>query len=248
MEEKVKVIYCAGGTRQTSTIAVNTGFLYGSQLPGYTYFKPFFADQDWKNPDRERYMESLKELRPFMASVLDLERENQFDEVLSWAEEASNYVEKVIIVPKVEKLLSEIPFKINGKEVILGYSVPTKYGGTDIPGVKFGDRKVHLLGGLPHYQLLLYKYFNVYSIDNNYILLKGIKYNCFWSGGYYHNAVWKQMADVGLSIGRNVNYVAFAMSCANLIRAWTEIQEGIKLPVERPGFLKKVEELYYGTT
>lgn len=85
----MELIYCAAGNARFAQIAIDAGFLYGAQLPGTTYHPIWFADQNWKKPDRTKYMAALAEHRPHMASVLDLERADQLDEVLSWAEEAA---------------------------------------------------------------------------------------------------------------------------------------------------------------
>ena len=72
-----KLIYCAGGNPRLAQIAVEHGFEYGARLPDSTYYPMYFADQDWKNPDREKYMKALSEHKPYMATVLDLEQHEQ---------------------------------------------------------------------------------------------------------------------------------------------------------------------------
>lgn len=147
------LIYCADGNARFAEIAVNAGFLYGAQLPprGLPY-PPYFADQNWKNPNRERYMSELAKHRPFMASVLDWERAEQLPEVLDWAEDAAQFVDVVMIIPKVLGGIAKLPRRIGGKPVRLGYSVPTKFGGTAVPYSEFYGWPVHLLGGNPHRQ------------------------------------------------------------------------------------------------
>ena len=84
------LIYCADGNKRLAQIAIDAGFRYGARLPARGPHHPvFFADQDWKAPDRARYMTELAEHRPVMATVLDWEQMEQRDEVLSWAEEAA---------------------------------------------------------------------------------------------------------------------------------------------------------------
>lgn len=69
------LIYCADGNAEFARIAVNAGFEYGAQLPPRGLpFPPYFADQNWKNPNRERYIAELAKHAPFMASVLDWEK------------------------------------------------------------------------------------------------------------------------------------------------------------------------------
>lgn len=90
-----------------------------------------------------------------MATVLDLETPSQLIEVLDWTEEAAQYVDRVMLIPKATNVISTLPRRINGKEVILGFSVPTKYGGTELPIWDFEGWPVHLLGGSPHAQIKL---------------------------------------------------------------------------------------------
>src|SRR5262252_5969330 len=96
------LIYCAGGNPAFRRIARDTGWLNGARLPDAVYDPPlFFADQHWKEPNRAAYMLALAEHRPAMATVLDWESEEQWPEVMAWAEEAATHAEKVVIIPKV---------------------------------------------------------------------------------------------------------------------------------------------------
>ena len=80
------LIYCAHGNRQMMEPAIAAGFRCGSRLPGTTYHPLYFADQDWRRPNRAAYMAALALHRPTMATVLDFEREEQLSEVLAWSE------------------------------------------------------------------------------------------------------------------------------------------------------------------
>jgi hypothetical protein len=81
-----ELIYCAAGNRRFAEIAIRNGFTYGAQLPKTIYYTPEFVDQNWRKPDRMKYMNALAQYRPRLATVLDLEYPHQFAEVLSWAE------------------------------------------------------------------------------------------------------------------------------------------------------------------
>lgn len=205
------LIYCASGNRRFAEIAIAEGFQYGAKLPHTVYFPPYFADQDWKNPDRTAYMAALQEHRPHMATVLDWECPNQFAEVLDWAEEAAQYVEEIVIIPKVQGGIPTIPRRIAGKRVVLGYSVPTKYGATPLPLWEFYGWPVHLLGGPPHRQLELAHYMDVVSIDGNYHNLKATQFCEYWQRGQWH-AVTPRREDAP--------YEAFCRSCQNIMAAW----------------------------
>lgn len=226
----LEVIYCADGHRRFAEVAIDAGMLYGAQLPGTVYYAPYFADQDFKNPNRAAYMEALVDHRPHMATVLDWERWDQLDEVLAWAEEAAQHVEVVIIVPKVHGGIAYLPTTIAGKPVRLGYSVPTRYGGTPVQVAEFaaweGDG-VHLLGGSPEKQMGLYRTLgNVRSIDGN--MAKKMAHRCmFWSLGLRSakNPHWPSLSEAGGWVGLDANLEAFRRSCANIMQAWREVTQ-----------------------
>jgi hypothetical protein len=167
----MEIIYSGGGNPTFYNIAVvSHKFLYGAQLPDTIYGPLHFADQDWKNPDRERYLMELARHRPRIASVLDWERPEQLDEVLGWAEDAAQFAQEIMIIPKVVGGISRIPSKIANRLVRLGYSVSTGYSGTPVPIWEFARWPVHLLGGSPHQQVKLMRYFNTVSVDGNMIM------------------------------------------------------------------------------
>jgi len=187
------LIYCADGNPRFAQIAIDAGFRYGARLPGTTYHPLYFADQDWKNPDRRTYMAELAAHKPHMATVLDLEREEQLPDVLAWAEEAAQFVEVVVIVPKLFDAIAHLPRAIGGAEVRLGYSVPTRYGGTFVPTWEFAGRPVHLLGGSPHRQMEMCHYLDVRSVDGNMMNKMAARHCQFWVPGtarYADNRWW----------------------------------------------------------
>jgi len=221
------LIYCASGNRRFAEIAIAAGFKYGAQLPGTVYpDRLWFADQDWKKPNRERYMAEMAKYRPVMASVLDLEREAQLPEVLSWAEEAAQYIECVMIIPKAHGIIERLPHRIGGACVVLGYSVPTRYAGTEVATWEFAGWPVHLLGGSPHAQMRLAHYMNVVSADGNMANLMATRYCQFWTPGdarYASNRWWPTLraANGGVMLDvPDLPYIAFERSCKNIIQAW----------------------------
>jgi hypothetical protein len=221
------LIYCADGNARFAEIAINAGFRYGAQLPNTVYYPIYFADQDWHNPDRRAYMTALAEHRPHMATILDWEHEKQFPEVLGWAEEAAQWVERIIIVPKVIGGIGRIPRRVGGKPVVLGYSVPTKYAGTELPIWAFAGWPVHLLGGSPHRQMELWRYFSniaeVVSADGNMANKMATQRCQFWMPGTARaqNRFWPTLEEAGFERQHDAPYEAFRRSCANIIAAWT---------------------------
>lgn len=220
-----RLIYCADGNRRFAEIAIQHGFAYGAQLPNTIYYQPQFVDQNWRNPVRDKYMASLAQYKPELATVLDLEREEQFDEVVSWAHEAAEHVtESVIIIPKVFSAIQKLPREINGKPVRLGYSVPTRFAGTEVPIWEFSGWPVHLLGGSPQEQMKLAKYMNVSSADGNYAHKMALRWNQFFAPGsarYARNRFWPQLCEAkNGGIHHDAPYYAFTLSCINIQAAW----------------------------
>lgn len=222
--ETPTLIYCADGNKRFAEIAIKAGFLYGARLPARgCHFPIHFADQDWKNPDRERYIAELAKYRPAVATVLDWEQEDQLPEVLAWAEEAAQHVEKVLIIPKVIGGIEQLPRAIGGKAVVLAYSIPTAYGGTPVPAWEFLGWPVHLLGGSPKRQMEMVRYLRVVSCDGNYAHKMAVRYCQFWVPGtarYARNRWWPTLREAGVEWERDAPYEAFRRSCANIMAAW----------------------------
>lgn len=222
-----KLIFCAGGNKHFADIAIASGFHYGSRAPGYTlYAAPYFLDQDWKAPDRTAYMAALKEHRPHMATVLDLERPGQLPDVLSWAEEASQYCHYLLIIPKYSGAIDQLPRQIGGAGVVLAFSVPTKYGGTPVPLWEFAGWPVHLLGGSPHAQMRYAAHLgaiaDVVSADGNMASKMATTRAQFWMPGTAHYArdyYWPKLSEAGW-VGEGAPTEAFRRSCENIMAAW----------------------------
>jgi GNAT superfamily N-acetyltransferase len=231
------LIYCADGNKRYAEIAIRYGFQYGAQLPKTVYFRPVFTDQNWRKPDRAKYMTALAEYRPRLATVLDLEREDQLPDVLAWATEAAQYVsEAVIIIPKVFSIIQQLPREIAGKQVRLGYSVPTKFAGTEVPVWEFGGWPVHLLGGSPHVQMSLVQYMDVRSADGNYATKMANQHCAYYAHGtarYAKNRYWPKLNENKLEwVDKDVPYFAFALSCINIRAGWGGATAAIRNAVE----------------
>lgn len=232
------LIYCASGNKRLADIALEYDFRYGAQLPATIYHAPYFVDQNWRKPERDKYMVALAEHRPALATVLDWERDEQFDEVLAWAGEAARYVsEAVIVIPKVMGGIDRIPHAISGKPVRLGYSVPTKFAGTELPLWEFGDRPVHLLGGSPKAQLTAARYLNVQSADGNYVQKQAVQRNQFYVPtrvAWSTNGHFPRLSDCFMGgINEDAPYHAFRLSCINVSNAWRDLRHAIRYGVPR---------------
>ena len=227
------LIFCSANNIRFVEIAVRHGYRYGAQLPGTTYPRiapVYFADQDWKKPDRAAYVAAVAEHRPVMATVLDWERDEQLPEVLAWAEEVAPHVELVQIVPKVIGGIGRLPRRVGGVPIVLGYSAASSYGGTPVPVWEFAGWPVHILGGLPHRQIRVWRQIKsvaeVVSVDGN-VIRKMAKRCLFWAPGTAtgsKNRFFPSLKDVGLGhLGRDAMYEAFERSCVNVTREWRRI-------------------------
>lgn len=221
----LRLIYCADGNPAFARAAVEAGWDYGARLPSTVYEAVTFADQDWKTPDRRAYMAALAVHRPRMATVLDWERDEQFGEVMAWAEEAAAHVrESVVVIPKVVGGVPLIPAGVGGKRVVLGYSVPTSYGGSPVPLWEHEGRPVHLLGGSPQEQMRLWHAFGgvgceVVSADGN-MAGQQARRGRHWSRIPGPKGHWKQLADSGDDRKEGVPLECFRRSLAAIRQAW----------------------------
>jgi len=231
-----ELIYCAAGNERLARTAIRYGYTYGAQLPATTYAPVQFVDQNWKNPDRAKYMAALAQHKPRLATVLDWEQPEQLDEVLSWADEAAQHVtEAVIIIPKVFNAIHQLPQTIRGKQVRLGYSVPTKFGATSTPVWEFCDWPVHLLGGAPQNQLKLAQYMQVASADGNYATKMSNRWGQFFTNGAATKAkdrYWPKMSDYH-RIDEDMPYRAWELSCINIKAAWAGCKAVIRFGTEQ---------------
>lgn len=244
-------IFCAAGNKYYAEIAIRYGFRYGARLitpRTKVYFPPYFTDQKWDDPNRAAYMAALAKHRPAIASVLDLEREEQFDEVLSWAEEAAQYVsEAVIIIPKYNGAAALLPREIKGTSVRLGYSVPTGHGATYVPVEEFAGWPVHLLGGNPDTQYELASCFDTVSVDCN-MHMDHAGRNCFFSNTKTRarNRDWPMLKESVFGyVKEETNRLAFTLSCMNIQAMWQGCKATVRFAVERdiPQILK-IAQMY----
>ena len=220
------LIYCADGNPSFARVAVEAGWLYGARLPNTVYEKVYFADQDWKSPERQAYMTALAEHHPTMATVIDWEKEDQLAEVLSWAEEAAQYVmESVLVVPKVVGGISLLPRKVNGKRVVLAYSVQTSYGGSPVPLWELKGWPVHLLGGSPQEQMRVACQIgmicDVVSVDGNMAAMQARKGRT-WQREKCNKGHWWQLRDCGDDRSKPA-LECFRRSLDAISKAWKEV-------------------------
>jgi hypothetical protein len=220
----LRLIFCADGNPKHAHIAHAAGWLYGARLPprGIADLPLHFADQDWRKPDRAKYMAELAKRRPCLATVLDWERPEQLPDVLSWAEEAAQYVgEAVILIPKVSGMIPLLPRLIGGKEVILGYSVPTKFAGSPVPLWEHAGWPIHLLGGSPQAQRDVWRYLrgiaDVRSLDGNMCKRQATSRCLYWTRDVSSYGHWQPIAR---AVETDAPNECVRRSLANIRDAW----------------------------
>jgi len=138
-----------------------------------------FLDIEWRKYNFERHLDAAKSSRPFMTVARDVEDIFQLDRTLAEAEKLQRYATLVVIVPK-DPRLSKTMESLIPRDYILGFSVPTKYGGTPI-APKYFKRRVHLLGGRPDRQRELAEQMDVFSVDCNRFTLDA-RFGDFFDG------------------------------------------------------------------
>lgn len=230
------LIYCADGNPALAALAVAAGWKYGARLPGTVYQPVWFADQDWKNPNRRAYMAALARHRPACATVLDWEREEQLPEVLDWAEEAADHVaESVLVVPKVVGGVSSIPRVVGGRRVVLAYSVPTSYGGSPVPLWELAGWPVHLLGGSPQAQMRLWSQLavccEVVSVDGNMAAQQARKGRT-WLKNQTRKGHWNQLRTLGDDRQHGVYLECFRRSLEAISEAWAALSARTTVTLE----------------
>jgi len=150
-------------------IAVRHRWLPGARYTNLRDIREFneigFIDIDWKNYDFDMHLWSAKKIQPLLTIARDLESAEDLDTTIFQAEKLLKYCREVCIVPK-DRAIEDTMERIVPKKFLFAYSVPTKYGGTEIPAENF-KRPTHLLGGCPDVQRALAKKLNVFSVDVN---------------------------------------------------------------------------------
>jgi hypothetical protein len=148
----------------------------------YTRAKPImFIDNEWQGYEHVPHVAAVSEFRPKYATVRDIVTTDQASaagvefyslaQTLDMAAEIAQYTDNVILIPKYD-CLDQLPETIEGKRVVLGYSVASSYGQTDVPPSAFRGRPTHLLGGPWGKQRALLNVIgeDVVSLDNNQLL------------------------------------------------------------------------------
>lgn len=211
------LIYCAGGNTKLAKIAIEEGFLYGSRSDDIRDIHcNGLIDIKWESYDWNNHVRKVEVHRPKYAVVPDILSECQLSQALSKAEELEPYCSKVIIVPKVHGIISQIPDKY-----VIGISIVTRYSGFRLNDKELIGRRIHLLGGTPNQQKAIWYRLNnvqavVKSLDcNSHILVSN--FGKFWDG-----EKWRKENN-GEYLGK---YESFRKSCQGIMNMWNKLNQG----------------------
>jgi hypothetical protein len=207
------LVYCGGKNRRHAEIAREAGFAYGV-CSGHKAHRPVaFLDLDYRRPLFARHLEAARRHHPRIAVAGDAEDTTALATVIAQAEALRPYAEEVVIVPKQTGLVAAVP-----DWCVVGLSVPTRFGATQAPYWEYVGRRLHLLGGSPQTQMLLWRYFgeSILSVDGN-SHRKAARWGTFWQdGGWVSGAAAAAIEPPGPDLYAR----AFARSCRNMATAW----------------------------
>ena len=210
----VDIIYCAGGNRRFAEIAIAEGFQYGTRHDYKPYHHEFgvpltMVDINWKSYYWPDYTRKIAEWQPVIAMVPDYEHPDQRQSMQDKARELLALgVARPMCCPKFIGAVAHIP-----EWCVVAISVPTTYAGFLPPVSELRGRRVHLLGGSPHAQIELIKYYGlmgveVVSIDCN------MHQKAAQLGTYFSGRKWRNMG-----AGKVSTDDAFRRSCQGIMRA-----------------------------
>ncbi|MGD9851972.1 MAG: DUF6610 family protein [Nitrospirales bacterium] len=184
----MKVIKYVAHSKLVLDIAVKLGWFPAARYTNmrdvrtHQYDNVGFLDIDWKNYCFHQHLNVASEYKPKITIARDVECIFQLDRILKEAEMLGKHSEYVAIVPKDTRLNGRLS-ELIPREFILAYSVPTKYGGTQVSIDSF-DRPVHLLGGRPEVQRNLANKLKVISFDCNRFTYDA-RFGDYFDGKYF---------------------------------------------------------------
>lgn len=139
-----------------------------------------FVDNDFEEPSYERLRDIVDRTDPEYVVLPDVYDTDDVVDVVSFGEEmVAEYGVTPVVVPKIEFDYTTIP-----DDWIVGFSVPSGYGETEIPITAFTNHQVHLLGGSHTNQI---EYANR-AVEND-VEIFSVDGNAFAKGASYGNLV-----------------------------------------------------------
>ena len=165
----MRLVYCSGGNNTYMALATSLGWHAGvrSGATIYASARPLsLLDIAYQRPDWAAHLAIARIEHPALAAVPDVMRPADLGATFARAGAIAPHCDAVLIIPKC-RIIDQLPRAIGGTPVVLGYSVPSTYGGTPLPVWEFRGWPVHLLGGTPRRQIDLARYLDVVSADGN---------------------------------------------------------------------------------
>jgi hypothetical protein len=154
--------------RPVLRLARKYGWLPGARYTNLRDLRGFdtvgLIDIEWRRYSFKRHLDAVRATRPWLTICQDLTHPRQLVRVLDQAAELRQYAEHVAVVPKHRSFGSQIASI--SSTVMLGFSVPSKYGKGNL-GIEAFSRATHLLGGRPDRQRELARIAPVVSYDCN---------------------------------------------------------------------------------
>jgi hypothetical protein len=155
-----------------------------------------FVDNNFEDPSYERLVDIIERTDPAYAVLPDVYDTDDCDDVIAFGHRIHDgYDVTPVVVPKTEFDFTRLP-----GNWILGFSVPSGYGETDVPIASFTTHPVHLLGGSHRNQL---KFANR-AVEHG-VELFSVDGNAFAKGASYGNLVNTPMMTLSKSGGVDGN-------------------------------------------
>jgi hypothetical protein len=140
---KSAVIKFVAHSRTVLSIALRHGWKPGARYTNLRDVRHLsalgFLDIDWQNYSFDRHLDAARSFKPLMTVARDVMDRNELDTILHEASLLAKHSEHVVVVPKDLRLRNTIE-KVIPPEFVLGYSVPTRYGATQIALQSFKGR------------------------------------------------------------------------------------------------------------
>lgn len=143
-------------------------------------FEIDFVDNNFDDPDEMRIVKAVDRTEPAFVVLPDIYECDTVDSIIDFGIAIqSQYDTTPIVVPKCDVAEEKIP-----EDWVIGFSVPSGYGGTEIPITKWRNHRIHLLGGSPKNQI---KYAN--RAHNDGVTIFSVDGNCFSKASGFGNII-----------------------------------------------------------
>lgn len=166
------------------------GWLVGSEISYLNHHENHnrivdFIDMDWREPNPDALIAACMRHKPKYAIAGDYEHIDDgetvgepIDVVNKRARQLTEWVDKPIVVPHRPGEPKEVP-----DCALVGYSTPTRYGGTQAPLWEYQGKDVHVLGGTMNNIKLVINHLgsSINSIDTNTMHRDATQYGEYWS-------------------------------------------------------------------